>query len=88
MSLRRLDDSGKLVDVVPLERERFQTGSELVPTSDDCPACGEPLARSFVKQDALIRGGGYGGTQRVEVDRCSGCFFERVVAVATERPPK
>lgn len=88
MTLKRMTDSGRLVDVTPLARETFNTGAELVPVGPDCPDCGEPLQRVWVKQDSLIRGGGYGGTKRVETDQCRGCFFQRVVAVATERPPR
>lgn len=87
MTLRRMTDSGTLVDVTPLERPVYDTGSQLVPAAPGCPECGAPLERVSLWQDSLIRGGGYGGTRRVESDQCP-CGWEHVVAVATERPPR
>ena len=87
MSLRRLTDDGRLIDVVPLERERFDTGKELVPVERACPECGGGLALAVQWQDALVRHGGYGGTRRVDTEWCF-CGYERVSAVATERPPR
>lgn len=88
MTLKRLTDSGTLVDVTPLERPVYVTGRELVPTdSATCPECGGFLFQNSLWQDSLVRHGGYGGTQRVDSEWCY-CGFERVVAVATERPPR
>lgn len=79
----------RLVDIEALERPVFNTGRELVPLrADSCPRCGATLARTEIRQDTLLRGGGYGGTRRVESDECPDCLFVRVVAVATERPPR
>lgn len=87
MTLKRMTDSGKLIDVEPLIRKTFDTGTELVPVEPGCPDCGTELERVWIWQDSLIRGGGYGGTRRVESDECR-CGWQRVVAVATERPPR
>lgn len=46
------------------------------------------MVREVVYQDSLIRGGGYGGTRRIETDVCPECFATRVVEVGTERPPR
>lgn len=79
----------RLLDVVHGTRTRYHTGAELeaVPLVR-CPECDGELRLELLRQDSLIRGGGYGGTQRVETWECTCCPFSRVVAVATERPPR
>lgn len=78
----------RLLEVEALTREHYDTGMELVPTVlQRCP-CGERMEREVIRQDALLRHGGYGGTQRIETDVCPQCGTTRPVAVATERPPR
>lgn len=62
--------------------------SALVAISIERCACGARMERETIRQDALLRGGGYGGTKRIETDVCSSCSATRVVAVATEPPPR
>jgi hypothetical protein len=90
MSERPDDDWAKdrLIDVIPLEREHYDTGRELVPTVLRRCVCGARMLREVVRQDTLLRGGGYGGTRRVETDICPECWMVRVVEVGTERPPR
>lgn len=80
-----------MLDVDHDEREHYQTGRDLVPVPlERCPRCNGNLRLELLRQDSLIRGGGYGGTKRVETWACVSdeCGFSRVVAVATERPPR
>jgi hypothetical protein len=78
----------RLLDLEPEQRKRFHTGADLVPVVEQRCPCGTGMDREVIRQDALLRGGGYGGTKRVETDVCSECGTTRVVAVATERPPR
>lgn len=78
----------RLLDVEALPSEHYDTGAELVPTVLQLCPCGERMQREIVYQDALVRHGGYGGTQRIETDVCPQCGRTRSVAVATERPPR
>jgi hypothetical protein len=79
----------RLIDVEAEQRPTFNTGRELVhQRTDTCPRCGASLVAVSIRQDTLLRGGGYGGTRRVDSQECPDCNFVRVVAVATERPPR
>lgn len=78
----------RLLDVTHGTRARSTTGADLVATSIERCACGALMGREVIRQDALLRGGGYGGTKRIETDVCPSCNATRVVAVATERPPR
>lgn len=79
----------RLLDVAHGERVRYHTGAELVAVPlERCPDCDGNLRLDLLRQDTLFRGGGYGGTKRVETWECTACRFSRVVAVATERPPR
>lgn len=51
-----------------------------------CPDCGEPVRRLTWAQDALLRHGGYGGTERTTRLHCP-CGWALTIEVATERPP-
>jgi hypothetical protein len=51
-----------------------------------CPECEAPLASETVHQLALVRHGGYGGTQSTTVDWCScGWTLERAVGTTSPR---
>lgn len=76
----------RLIEVEALEREQGSACRDLVPVARRTCACGAAQVREVVRQDALIRGGGYGGTRRIESDICLACYAVRVVAVGTERP--
>lgn len=78
----------RLIEVDAQERERGSACRDLVPVARSVCACGASQVREVVRQDALLRAGGYGGTRRVETDICPACFSVRVVAVATERPSR
>lgn len=79
----------RLVDVGRTTRRQRSTCTELVPVDQlACPECGATIAESeTLWQDTLLRGGGYGGTRRTDTIVCD-CGYVRVVAVATERPPR
>lgn len=78
----------RLIDLRPERRTVFHTSMDLVPVDTrTCPRCRHELTGESLFQDALVRHGGYGGTQRVDTEWCP-CGFERVVCVATERPPR
>lgn len=78
-----------MLDVEANELETYRTGRDLVHVPLlGCPRCGHEVEVGSLRQDTLFRGGGYGGTRRVETLGCPACSWSRIVAVATERPPR
>lgn len=83
-----MSDQPKLLEMDALTTKVATRCTDLVPTSISTCPCGSRFRRKIQYQDALFRGGGYGGSQRCETDVCWDCGTTRVVAVANQRPPR
>ena len=84
MSARKVDLWGESV-----KRRRHVGPSEIehVPTVDRCPRCGATVHEQTIRQDALLRHGGHGATEKT-VTRSCGCGWSLTVEVSEERPPR
>lgn len=59
-----------------------------VDTTQDCPECGFRVEAMTVIQDALLRHGGYGASQRRVYRFCGRCPWSIMFFEGEERPPR